>query len=85
MRLLRQHPPAGGEARRCGQLTLQQDMRGGWLLVRESGHIGQRSTTAKSEQFFDQGEALAAFERHRDQNVKRGFQVMFVQGEATRL
>ena len=79
MRLLLQHPPVGAEAPRFVQLALQQDLLGGWLLVRETGHIGQRSTV-KREQYLKQDEALTAFERHRDQNVKRGFQIVFVQG-----
>jgi predicted DNA-binding WGR domain protein len=83
MRVLLQHPPVGAEAPRFVQLALQQDMLGGWLLVRETGHIGQRSTV-KREQYLQQNEAMAAFQKARDQNVKRGFQVVFVQGEATR-
>ncbi|HTD29154.1 MAG TPA: WGR domain-containing protein [Xanthomonadaceae bacterium] len=79
MRLLLQHPPVGAEAPRFVQLALQQDLLGGWLLVRETGHIGQRSTV-KREQYLNQDDALAAFEQHRDQNVKRGFQIVFVQG-----
>ena len=79
MRLLLQHPPVGAEAPRFVQLALQQDMLGGWLLVRESGHIGQRSTV-KREQYLSQDEAMTAFTHHRDQNVKRGFQIVFVQG-----
>ena len=83
MRLLLQHPPVGAEAPRFVQLALQQDLLGGWLLVRETGHIGQRSTV-KREQYLQQGEAMAAFEKARDQNVKRGFQIVFAQGEAVR-
>ncbi|HTA63924.1 MAG TPA: WGR domain-containing protein [Xanthomonadaceae bacterium] len=84
MRLLLQHPPVGAEAPRFLQLTLEQDLLGGWLLLRETGQIGQRSTI-KREQFLQQAEAMAAFEHHRDQNVRRGFRVMFAQGEAARL
>ena len=83
MRLLLQHPPVGAEAPRFVQLALQQDLLGGWLLVRETGHIGQRSTL-KREQFLKQDEAMAAFEKARDQNVKRGFQIVFAQGEVVR-
>jgi predicted DNA-binding WGR domain protein len=79
MRMLLQHPPVGAEAPRFIQLALQQDLLGGWLLVRETGHIGQRSTI-KREQYLRQDEALAAFEHHRDQNVRRGFQIVFAQG-----
>jgi len=83
MRLLLQHPPTAAEAPRFVQLSLQEDLLGGWLLVRETGHIGQRSTV-KREQYLERDEAMAAFEKARDQNVKRGFQVVFAQGEASR-
>jgi predicted DNA-binding WGR domain protein len=77
--MLLQHPPVASEAPRFVQLALQQDLLGGWLLVRETGHIGQRSTV-KREQFLQQDEALAAFEQARDANLRRGFQVVFAQG-----
>jgi len=83
MRMLLQHPPTAAEAPRFVQLALEQDLLGGWLLVRETGHIGQRSTV-KREQYLQRDEAMAALEKARDTNVKRGFQVVFVQGEATR-
>jgi len=83
MRMLLQHQPTAAEAPRFVQLALEQDLLGGWLLVRETGHIGQRSTV-KREQYLERDEAMAAFEKARDQNVKRGFRVVFVQGEATR-
>ena len=83
MRMLLQHPPTAAEAPRYVQLILQQDLLGGWLLLRETGHIGQRSTV-KREQYLQQDEAMAAFEKARDANLRRGFQVMFAQGEATR-
>jgi hypothetical protein len=79
MRLLLQHPPTAAEAPRFVQLSLQQDLLGGWLLVRESGHIGQRSMV-KREQYLEQGAAFAAFEKARDANIKRGFKIVFVQG-----
>jgi predicted DNA-binding WGR domain protein len=84
MRLLLQHPPVGAEAPRFVQLTLEQDLLGGWLLLRESGQTGHRSTI-KREQYLQQDQALAAFESARDANLKRGFHVVFAQGEATRL
>ena len=36
--------------------------------------------TARREQFLDQASAMAALEAARDQQLKRGFQLMFVQG-----
>jgi len=58
---------------------LQPDLLGGWTLVRESGQIGGRSTVRR-EQFLDRDSAFVALEQARDQQLKRGFQLMFIQG-----
>lgn len=79
MRLLLQQRPDGPEAPRFVQLMLQPDLLGGWALVRESGLIGGRSQVRR-QQFLDHDSALAALEQARDQQLKRGFQLMFVQG-----
>lgn len=79
MRLLLQQRPDAGEIPRYVQLSLQQDLLGGWLLLREAGQIGGRSTL-KREQFLERDSALQAFEKARDAQIKRGFQVMFAQG-----
>ena len=79
MRLFLQQPPQGGEAPKYVNLILEQDLLGGWSLLRESGQPGGRSQL-KREQFLDRDQALAAFEKARDQQVKKGFQVMFAQG-----
>ena len=79
MRLLLQQRPLAGEIPKYVQLILQQDMLGGWSLLRETGQTGGKASL-KREQFLDQGTALAAFERARDAQIKRGFQVMFAQG-----
>jgi len=83
MRLLLQQRPQGNEAPRFVQLMLQADLLGGWTLVRESGQIGGRSTLRR-EQFLDREAALRALEQSRDQHLKRGFQLMFAQGEDAR-
>ena len=79
MRMLLQERPNGREAPRFVQLMLEADLLGGWTLVRETGQIGGRSSL-KREQYLDQGSALAAFEHARDLQLKKGFQLMFVQG-----
>ncbi|MCF7222510.1 WGR domain-containing protein [Marilutibacter chinensis] len=77
--LLQQRPDGPEEAPRFVQLFLQPDLLGGFTLVRESGQIGGRSSVRR-EQFLDHASAVAAMERARDQQIKRGFQVMFAQG-----
>lgn len=79
MRLLLQQLPDGPEAPRFVQLQLEADLFGGWCLIRETGQTGKRSTL-KREQFVDHASALAAFERARDQSLKKGFQLVFAQG-----
>lgn len=79
MRLLLQQRPDGREAPRFVQLTLQPDLLGGWTLLRESGQTGGRSTLRR-EQFLDQASALSALERARDQQLGRGFQLMYAEG-----
>lgn len=79
MRLLLQQKPLAGEAPRYVQLILQQDLLGGWSLLRESGHIGGKAQLRR-EQFLDRDAAIGAFEKARDLQVRRGFQVMFAQG-----
>ncbi|HSM11171.1 MAG TPA: WGR domain-containing protein [Lysobacter sp.] len=79
MRMFLQQRPEGPEAPRFVQLMLQPDLLGGWMLVRESGLVGGRSQVRR-EQFLDQVSAFAALEQARDQQLKRGFQLMFVQG-----
>ena len=79
MRLLLQQRPDGREPPRFVQLMLEPDLLGGWALVRESGQIGGRSTLRR-EQYLDQASAMAAFEHARDLQLKKGFQLMFVQG-----
>ena len=79
MRILLQQRPLAGESPKYVQLTLQQDLLGGWLLLREAGQTGGKATLRK-EQFLQREAALAAFEKARDAQIGRGFQVMFAQG-----
>jgi predicted DNA-binding WGR domain protein len=79
MRLFLQQRPTAGESPRYVQLTLQPDLFGGWELLRETGQIGGRAQL-KREQYLLQDEAHAAFEKARDAQIKRGFQVMFIRG-----
>jgi predicted DNA-binding WGR domain protein len=79
MRVFLQQRPGGNESPRYIQLTLQPDLFGGWELLRESGQIGGRAQL-KRVQYLLQDEAQAAFEKARDTQLKRGFQVMFTRG-----
>lgn len=79
MRVLMQQPPQGLESPRYVSISLQQDLLGGWLLLRESGLTGGKSQL-KREQFLDTEPAIEAFEKARAAHFKKGFQVVFIQG-----
>ncbi len=79
MRLYLQTVPDHAAAPRFVQITLEQDLLGGWTLYREAGVQGGR-TTMKREQFLERDAAVAAFEKTRDAQLKRGFRLMFAQG-----
>jgi hypothetical protein len=71
--------PEAAEAPRYVQITLEQDLLGGWTLYRETGTQGGKATL-KREVYLERDDALAAFAKARDLQIKRGFKVMFSQG-----
>ena len=79
MRIFLQQRPLAGEPPKFYQLSLEQDLLGGWVLLREWGQPGAR-TSAKREVFLDREDAISALSKARDSQLKRGFQVMFAQG-----
>ncbi|HQV71354.1 MAG: WGR domain-containing protein [Xanthomonadales bacterium] len=79
MRIYMQTQADLAESPRFYQLSLQQDLLGGWTLYREWGQQGSRSSL-KREVYLDHDSAISAFEKARDQQVKRGFRIVFSQG-----
>ena len=79
MRVFLQQIPTGPEPPKYLQLTLQPDLFGSWDLLRQTGIIGGRSQLRR-ERFPDAEQATAAFEKARDTQIQRGFQVTFVSG-----
>lgn len=73
-------PDAGTEAPRYVQISLEQDLFGGWTLYRESGTQGGKATL-KRDVFLDRDAALAAFAKARDVQLKKGYIVTFSQGQ----
>jgi len=73
-------PEAGNESPRYAQITLEQDLLGGWILHRETGIQGGKAML-KREVYVGQDDALAAFTKARDAQLKKGFKVMFSQGQ----
>jgi predicted DNA-binding WGR domain protein len=78
MRIYMQIPPEGDKAPRFYHLHLQEDLLEGWSLIREWGYQGARGRTTQ-EHFADRETAEEALIRVRDEQLKRGYQVVFMQ------
>lgn len=74
MRVYLRQPPIGTAPLRYVRLTLAPDLFGGWELVRESGEIGGR-IQLRREQYLLQEEAQRAFDKARDSQLKRGYEI----------
>jgi predicted DNA-binding WGR domain protein len=80
MRIYMQIPPQGDKAPRFYHLHLQEDLLEGWTLIREWGYQGSAGRV-KKEHFDEQDSAEAALLRARDEQLKRGYQVVFMQAQ----
>ncbi|MDH3354267.1 MAG: WGR domain-containing protein [Chromatiales bacterium] len=69
-----------GQPVRYYQIQLQPDMLGGWGVIREWGFQG-RSGTVRRNHYDTHDEAVEALMKIRDQQLQRGYQLMFFQGE----
>ena len=80
MRIYMQIPPEGDKAPRYYHLHLQEDLLEGWTLVREWGFQGAGGRL-KREHFDDRESAEEALLRARDDQLRRGYQVVFMQAQ----
>jgi predicted DNA-binding WGR domain protein len=80
MRIYMQIPPEGDKAPRYYHLHLQEDLLEGWTLVREWGYQGSGGRL-KREHFSNREAAEEALLRARDDQLKRGYQVVFIQAQ----
>lgn len=79
MRIYMQTLPAPEHLLRFYHLHLQQDLLGGWSLVRESGIQGRRGQVTK--EYFDNREnAENTLVKRRDAQLKRGYRIVFREG-----
>ncbi|MDO5611068.1 MAG: WGR domain-containing protein [Pseudomonadota bacterium] len=76
MRILLQQRPESCDSPRFVHLSLSSDLFGGWELLSESGQLGQRKVSLRREQYLDRKSAIAALEKARDLQLKKGFQLM---------
>jgi predicted DNA-binding WGR domain protein len=61
-------------------LVLQEELLGGWSLLREWGVSGTRGRS-KRDDFASRDEAERVLMACRDAQLNRGFRVVFVQGD----
>ncbi len=80
MRVYMQIPSLEGKPSRYYQLLLLEDLLDGWTLIREWGQQG-RSGRIKRDHFENRELAQDALLRVRDSQIKRGFKVVFLQGQ----
>lgn len=80
MRVYMQIPSLEGKPSRYYQLLLLEDLLDGWTLIREWGQQG-RSGRIKRDHFANRELAQDALLRVRDSQIKRGFKVVFLQGQ----
>ncbi len=64
------------------QLILQQDMLGGWTLIKERGTQGTKGRLQR-EHHESYAEAEGAMMRARDSLANQGYRVVFMRGEAS--
>ena len=83
MRIYLQTLAAQNQPPRFCHLILQEDLLEGWTLVRESGLQG-RAGRIKKEYFPDWDQAEHALTAARDDQIRRGYQVVFSQGSPMR-
>ena len=79
MRIFMQTQPVEGLPVRFFQLHLQQDLLGGWTLVRESGIQGLRGQV-KREYFEQREDAELAMGMQREKQTKKGYRIVFREG-----
>lgn len=80
MRIFMQMAGDGEQPPRFYQLLLQEDLLGGWTLIRESGRQ-DGGGRVKRENFASQEAAECALIKERDSQLARGYRVVFVEGD----
>lgn len=79
MRIYMQTPVGADAAPRYYHLHLQEDLLEGWTLVREWGYQGSGGRVVR-EHFPAREQAENALLKVRDEQLKRGYRVVFIQG-----
>ncbi len=80
MRIYMQTPALQDKPPRFYQLLLQEDLLEGWTLILEWGNQGAAGRVRR-QYFVDHDAAMSALLQARDAQLKRGYRVMFAQGQ----
>lgn len=80
MRIYMQIAPVDEKPPGFCHLMLQPDLLGGWSLIREWGNQGAAGRTRR-EHHDTRDTALAAMLRARDERLRSGYRVVFMQGD----
>ena len=81
MRLYMQIPPSDAGSPKFYYLHLQEDLLDGWTLVRECGFQGAGGRMVK-DHYVDKESAEKAMLVIRDAQLKKGYQVVFMQARS---
>ncbi len=80
MRIYMQIPPSDTTPPRFYHLHLQEDLIDGWTLIREWGYQGSGGRVVK-DHYTDREQAEQAMMAIRDAQLKKGYQVVFMQAQ----
>lgn len=80
MRIYLQTPAIENQAPKYYHLHLEPDMFEGWLLTKEWGYQGSSGRIQKKH-YTSVEEAEKALMESRDSQIKKGYRVVFVQGQ----
>lgn len=72
--------PTADEPGQFYQLILQEDLLGGWTVIRQWGRTGQRGRF-RQEYFDDLPSAQLALNQYRERQADRGYKTTFIEGD----
>jgi predicted DNA-binding WGR domain protein len=79
MRIYMQIQPLDNKPPRFYQLHLQEDLLGGWTLIKEMGYQGSSGKVIQEHhQIYE--DAVNALIKTRDQQIQRGYRIVFSEG-----
>ena len=81
MRIYLQSPVSETGIIRFVHIILQEDLMGGWSVIIERGQQGSPGSV-KKHYFENRQEAIDAAINLRDKDIRRGYSIAFVQGDA---